>query len=404
MTTLAPPTTPAGRDRRRRRAARRAAGRRAHHRRGARHRRDLAARAGRRTPPGRPRCWPGPGCCCCRSRWPRPSPRSARATPTAAASRRTPARPSARRAATVVGWCFYFAIPIGAPTAAGFAGAYVADSLGGGRPTQLLATGGIIAPGRDDELVRPAGLRPGAAGDRRRARGAAAGRHRWSRSPTPTLDNLTPFAPHGWLAVGTAAALLVWAFAGWEAVTSLSAEYRNPARDIGRATGVAIAVIARPLPRRRVRHRRRARRAHQQGAALRPAGARLRRGGAPGHHGRRGAALGRRDERLLRRRRPARRRAGPRRLAAGLAGPRRRPPARCRAARSAVVTAGALASAGRDHRQRRHARGAAADDHRRLHPRLRRRHRRRAPAAAPRQLGAPRRRPRRSSPPWGCWS
>ena len=32
------------------------------------------------------------------------------------------------RAATVVGWCFYFAIPIGAPTAAGFAGAYVADS------------------------------------------------------------------------------------------------------------------------------------------------------------------------------------------------------------------------------------------------------------------------------------
>src|SRR3954451_6520034 len=54
------------------------------------------------------------------------------------------------RAATVVGWCFYFAIPIGAPTAAGFAGAYVADSLGsisgaGGRQTQLMATAGIIA-------------------------------------------------------------------------------------------------------------------------------------------------------------------------------------------------------------------------------------------------------------------
>src|SRR3954462_14107685 len=48
------------------------------------------------------------------------------------------------RAATVVGWCFYFAIPIGAPTAAGFAGAYGADSLGGGRQTQLLATAGII--------------------------------------------------------------------------------------------------------------------------------------------------------------------------------------------------------------------------------------------------------------------
>src|SRR6266511_2874217 len=34
------------------------------------------------------------------------------------------------KAATLVGWCFYFAIPIGAPTAAGFAGAYVADSAG----------------------------------------------------------------------------------------------------------------------------------------------------------------------------------------------------------------------------------------------------------------------------------
>ena len=58
------------------------------------------------------------------------------------------------------------------------------------------------------------------------------------------MGNLTPFAPHGWLAVGSAAALLVWAFAGWEAVTSLSGEYRNPARDIGRATGIAIAVIS----------------------------------------------------------------------------------------------------------------------------------------------------------------
>ena len=51
---------------------------------------------------------------------------------------------------------------------------------------------------------------------------------RSSRCRTPTLGNLTPFAPHGWLAVGSAAALLVWAFAGWEAVTSLSGEYREP--------------------------------------------------------------------------------------------------------------------------------------------------------------------------------
>jgi amino acid efflux transporter len=147
------------------------------------------------------------------------------------------------RAATVVGWCFWFAIPIGAPTAAGFAGAYVADAAGGGRTTQLLATGGIIAlvaamnwfglrvSGRVQLVI--AGVL-----------GLLLAGATLVSLPHADLANLTPFAPHGWLAVGTAAALLVWAFAGWEVVTSLSAEYRNPARDIGRATGVAIAVIS----------------------------------------------------------------------------------------------------------------------------------------------------------------
>ncbi len=36
----------------------------------------------------------------------------------------------------------------------------------------------------------------------------------------------------------------MWAFAGWEAVTSLSGDYRDPGRDIPRATAVAVAVIA----------------------------------------------------------------------------------------------------------------------------------------------------------------
>ncbi len=62
--------------------------------------------------------------------------------------------------------------------------------------------------------------------------------------PHADLGNLTPFAPFGWAAVGSAAALLVWAFAGWEAVSSLSGEYRNPARDIPRATTIAVAIIA----------------------------------------------------------------------------------------------------------------------------------------------------------------
>jgi amino acid efflux transporter len=61
--------------------------------------------------------------------------------------------------------------------------------------------------------------------------------------PRVDTDNLTPFLTHGWSGVGSAAAVLVWAFAGWEIVSSLSAEYRHPRRDIGRATAMTLVVV-----------------------------------------------------------------------------------------------------------------------------------------------------------------
>src|SRR3954464_6958984 len=41
------------------------------------------------------------------------------------------------RTAAAGGWCFYFAVPLGAPPACAFAGGYVADVLGGGERTRL---------------------------------------------------------------------------------------------------------------------------------------------------------------------------------------------------------------------------------------------------------------------------
>ena len=137
--------------------------------------------------------------CSCPSRWPRPSPRSAPATPTAAACRRTPASRSATGRATVVGWCFYFAIPSGAPTAAGFAGAYVADASAAARATALRRRRSrIIAVVAVDELVRPAGVRHGAARHRRGARRLLLAVAMVVALPHAELANLTPFAPHGW--------------------------------------------------------------------------------------------------------------------------------------------------------------------------------------------------------------
>ncbi|MFI5492087.1 APC family permease [Actinoplanes sp. NPDC051859] len=146
------------------------------------------------------------------------------------------------RAAAAVGWCFYFAVPLGAPAAAAFAGGYVADVVGGGRTTVVLTFLGLLAvvatmnwfglqiSGRV-QLYLTAALATLLV-----VAVVAA-------LPHARLAHLTPFAPHGWGGVGAAAAILVWGFAGWEAVSSLSGEYRDPRRDVPRATGAAVIIV-----------------------------------------------------------------------------------------------------------------------------------------------------------------
>jgi len=146
------------------------------------------------------------------------------------------------RAATVVGWCFFFAMPPGASAAALFAGAYVEAAFGGG--TTTIAGTGFA-------MVAVAGV-TNAFGVR------LSGRVQFGLAsllvvflvtavvlavPHLSAANLRPFAPHGWLAIGPTAALLVWSFVGWEAITHLTAEFRRPARDLPRATAAAVVVV-----------------------------------------------------------------------------------------------------------------------------------------------------------------
>jgi amino acid efflux transporter len=147
-----------------------------------------------------------------------------------------------QRAAAVVGWCFYFSIPLGAVPAASFAADYVASSAGGGRTTRVATIIGIIAfvavlnafGVRLSGRVQ-LGLSAVLAGLLVVTAIAAAPHAHW--------HNGTPFAPHGWTAVGPAAAVLVWGFVGWEAVTSLTSEYRYPHRDLPRATALAVVLV-----------------------------------------------------------------------------------------------------------------------------------------------------------------
>jgi amino acid efflux transporter len=61
--------------------------------------------------------------------------------------------------------------------------------------------------------------------------------------PSRGGHNWTPFAPHGWWAVGTAANILVWLFLGWEAGAQLAGEFRRPEVELPRAMALAFGVV-----------------------------------------------------------------------------------------------------------------------------------------------------------------
>jgi amino acid efflux transporter len=61
--------------------------------------------------------------------------------------------------------------------------------------------------------------------------------------PESRAQHWTPFAPHGWAATGTAASLLMLSFIGWEAVSHLAGDLRDPARQLPRAIFGALAVV-----------------------------------------------------------------------------------------------------------------------------------------------------------------
>ncbi len=146
------------------------------------------------------------------------------------------------RAAAVVGWCFFFAIPAGAPAAATFAGAYVAAAVGGGTHTVIITAAAMIAL---VVLINSFGVTISGKLQLLLAALLVALLLAAVLFSAPHADprNLHPFAPHGWLAIGSAAALLVWSFAGWEAITHLAAEFQQPASDMPRAAAIAVVVV-----------------------------------------------------------------------------------------------------------------------------------------------------------------
>jgi len=145
-------------------------------------------------------------------------------------------------AARAAGYWFFFGVGFGAPVVAALGGEYL-----------------VAALGADHSLVPYIGI-----GFLAATIGLAAFGLRVSGSVQLVLTGLLvvvvvlvvassgtaydpakfePFLPHGWAGVATAVSLFVWAFAGWEAVTHIAAEFKNPRRIIPLATAIAIVVV-----------------------------------------------------------------------------------------------------------------------------------------------------------------
>lgn len=61
--------------------------------------------------------------------------------------------------------------------------------------------------------------------------------------PHVRAEQFEPFAPNGLSGMGQACVLIFWAFFGWESITHLVPEFRNPERDVMRCTWVSVGLI-----------------------------------------------------------------------------------------------------------------------------------------------------------------
>ena len=145
-------------------------------------------------------------------------------------------------AARMAGYWFYFGVCVGAPVVAVLGASYIGGIFGAPRWVVVVIAVLIFVPPFVSNMF---GLRV-SGGVQLVLTGAliaiVIGVVAVS-APASNPENFEPFLPHGWPGVGAAISLFVWAFAGWEAVTHIAGEFKNPRRTIPLATAIAIAAV-----------------------------------------------------------------------------------------------------------------------------------------------------------------
>jgi len=142
---------------------------------------------------------------------------------------------------SVAGWLFLAQIPTGTVVAAQIAGQYGASALGGNESLASALGAGLVLMAY---ALNFAGLRVSASTQLVTLAVITLGLSVIVVRALPSVEAqaFTPMLPHGAGAVGMAAVQLFWAFVGWEAITPLAKEFKQP-RDIWRASVLAVVGV-----------------------------------------------------------------------------------------------------------------------------------------------------------------
>jgi amino acid efflux transporter len=147
------------------------------------------------------------------------------------------------RAGRAAGWMFLAGVVTGAPVVCLIGAGYLTELTGGGQLARAAAAALLLLVVL---ILAACGLRTGSTAQLLLVGllitvvgvGVAGSAH------AARAANWTPFAPHGWLAVGHAAATLMLSFVGWEAVAPLTTRFADPARQLPRVVAIALAVTS----------------------------------------------------------------------------------------------------------------------------------------------------------------
>ncbi|RRJ65241.1 amino acid permease [Paenibacillus oralis] len=145
-----------------------------------------------------------------------------------------------KRAGTLVGWFFLMSVPIGAPVAALTGAGYLTAALGWGEGAKIAVAAAMLAAAL---LTNWIGMQLAGKIQIAVVIAIAAVLVFSFAAAMPQIESahFTPFLPHGWLSVGQAASMLFWCFIGWEAVSHMSEEFKDPQK--AAIKGVTAAAI-----------------------------------------------------------------------------------------------------------------------------------------------------------------